>query len=172
MLVLVVGGVSLFFALHGAERAPVGEAAPGFTLAALQGGSISLSSERGHDVVLRFGSVSCTLCDPDWSELAAWQSSGGSRVRVIAIELGQPASVVQLATEGQDLTVPVLIDPTGAVAQSYGVHTVPTVAFIDEAGDLVSLQVVESRTGLWPLDTWRHYMALTEAADGGGSGTA
>jgi len=173
LVAALAAAIGLALALSGVRRAPVGRPAPGFTLPSLNGPSVSLAALRGSDVVLRFGSVTCTLCDPDWSELAMWQTSGGPGLRVLAVEVGQPLSVVAIALGGVHPQVPVLVDPSGGVAAAYGVRSLPSVAFINRRGELVSVQVIGTRTGLWPAATWLYYLGRLRASDaspGGGSG--
>jgi peroxiredoxin len=168
-LALLVAGV-VVAARGGAYRAPVGRPAPPFALPTVSGRLVSLEAFRGHDVVLRFGSVACTVCDPDWAELGAWQAQAGPRVRILAVEVGQPASVVAMVLGGTRLPVPVLVDPTGAVARAYGVTELPSFAFVDRRGELVAVAPVLTRTGLWPTTVWRRYLELTESRDRGPGG--
>jgi peroxiredoxin len=167
LFALAVAGFSLALARGGGLVAPVGRPAPPFALPDLGGRLTPLSRFRGTAVVLRFGSVTCTVCDPPWAQLAAWQRAAGPGVRLVDVEVGQPISVVRLALAPVHPPVPVLVDPSGGVALAYGVHSLPSFAFIDRRGRLLAVVPVLTRTGLWPPATWRHYLRLLAAADGG-----
>ncbi len=156
---------SVALARGGGLVAPVGRPAPPFALPDLAGRLVPLSRFAGGDVVLRFGSVACTICDPPWPQLAAWQRSAGPGVRLVDIEVGQPIAVVRLDLAPQRLPVPVLVDPSGGVALAYGVRSLPSFAFIDRGGHVVAVAPVVTRTGLWPQATWLHYLRATRAAD-------
>ncbi len=156
---------SVALARGGGLVAPVGRTAPPFALPDLAGRLVPLSRFAGGDVVLRFGSVACTICDPPWPQLAAWQRSAGPGVRLVDVEVGQPIAVVRLDLGPQRASVPVLVDPSGGVALAYGVRSLPSFAFIDRRGDVVAVAPVVTQTGLWPQATWLHYLRATEIAD-------
>ncbi len=163
-LVVVVGGLSAVLARGAGSVAPVGRTAPAFTLPDLHGRMVSLRSLGPGDIALRFGSVNCTICDPDWGVLARWQAQAGAP-RIVAIEVGQSPAVVGVRLHAASYPVPVLIDASGAVALQYGVGSLPAFAFIDRAGRLVAVRSVVTRTGIWPTATWRHFVRLLHEAD-------
>ncbi len=144
---------------------PVHELAPVFTLTDLQGQAVSLGAFRGEDVVLRFSSLGCTPCRADWAELRQWETTAPG-VTVLAVEVGQSLGTVRSEMGYEDPTVPVVVDSSGRVAQEYGVRTIPSLAFINKQGVLVSLEVVGTSTGLWPQATWLHYDGLLQKANG------
>jgi hypothetical protein len=87
-------------------------------------------------------------------------------VTVLAVEVGQSLGTVRSEMGYEDPTVPVVVDSSGRVAQEYGVRTIPSLAFINKQGVLVSLEVVGTSTGLWPQATWLHYDGLLQKANG------
>lgn len=165
---VVVAAGAVLLARGGGSAGESSRPAPLFTLPDLQGRQTALASLSSGDLVLRFGSVNCTICDPDWNVLARWQAAPGAP-RIVAIEVGQPADVVHVRLQDPSYPVPVLIDASGAVAQQYGVRNLPSLAFIDRAGRLVAVQSVETRTGIWADATWQHYVGLLQKADAMGS---
>ncbi len=164
-LIVAVVGVSILFARKHGTAPPLRKPAPAFALPDIAGRQVSLADYAGRDVALRFGSVTCTVCDSDWVTLARWQADGGSALRIVAVEVGQPADLVRLRMQGVQTQVPVLIDADGAVASAYGVTSLPTFAFINRAGALVAVAAVMNRGAIWPDATWQFYAGLVRSAD-------
>lgn len=166
LLLVVLAGFALL--RRGGSDAAAGRVAPAFTLPDLGGVPHSLASFGGGDIALRFSSVNCTICDPDWQVLARWQAEPGAP-RIVAIEVGEPASVVRVRLQAASYPVPVLIDASGGVAAAYGVANLPAFAFIDRYGRVVAVRSVVSRTGIWPDSTWRGFLAALRRADAAGA---
>lgn len=160
-----VGVVSIVLARSHGARAPVNKPAPAFTLPDVTGRQVALSAFAGQDVALRFGSVTCTVCDSDWDTLTRWQQAAGSTLRIVAIEVGQSPDLVRLRMQGVQTAVPVLVDADGSVAAAYAVSSLPTFAFIDQRGELVAVQPVVNRGAIWPDTTWQFYVGLLRGAD-------
>jgi peroxiredoxin Q/BCP len=98
-----------------------GQAAPGFTLAASTGGTISLSQFRGQTVLLFFQEG--LTCQPCWDQITDLQSHAA---QLKAAGIGQVVSITTdpigaITTKARDmgLTIPVLSDPNLAVSQAY-----------------------------------------------------
>jgi len=100
----------------------VGGQAPGFTLASTTGGSVSLSSYRGRDVLLYFSEgVGCDSCFYQMAELeknANQLSAKGLTVLPIVVN---PAADVQREMTRFGLKTPFLIDGDESVSNAYGV---------------------------------------------------
>ena len=96
--------------------------APGFTLTATNGKTVSLASYRGHNVVLYFNEgVGCDACFyqmRQFEQHATQLRKAGITILPIVMN---PASQIwpELASFG--LHTPYLIDATGAVSRAYGV---------------------------------------------------
>ncbi len=163
--VVVLGGACAAVLRRTAVAAPVGGPAPAFSLPDLQGRVRSLASLGGGDVVLRFGTLACTICDPDWAVLRRWQAAAGPGLHIAAVQERQPRAWVRQQLQGVRTGVPVLVDATGAVAARYGVQTLPSIAFIDRYGALVAVEPVITRTGIWSTATWQYYLGRLRRAD-------
>ncbi len=98
-----------------------GQAAPGFSLAASTGGTISLSQYRGHTVLLFFQEG--LTCQPCWDQITDLQNHAA---QLKAAGIGQvvsittdPIGAITTKTHDMGLTTPVLSDPNLAVSQAY-----------------------------------------------------
>src|SRR6266704_6877781 len=98
-----------------------GQAAPGFTLAASSGGSISLSAYRGKTVLLFFQEG--LTCQPCWNQITdldknAGQLKAAGISQVISIT-GDPIGPITQKTHDMGLSTPVLSDPGLTVSKQY-----------------------------------------------------
>jgi peroxiredoxin Q/BCP len=98
-----------------------GQAAPGFSLAASTGGTISLSAYRGKTVLLFFQEG--LTCQPCWDQITDLQTHAA---QLKAAGIGQAVSITTdpigaITTKARDmgLTIPVLSDPNLAISQQY-----------------------------------------------------
>jgi len=100
----------------------VARPAPGFTLTATNGKTVSLDGYRGHDVVLYFSEgVGCDACFYQmrvFEQHAAQLTQAGITILPIVMN---PASQVRPELASFGLRTPYLIDTTGAVSRTYGV---------------------------------------------------
>lgn len=123
----------------------VGQKAPNFKLANLQGKQVSLSNYKGQGVVLNFWA---TWCGPCRQELPDFQKEHrtGKKFKVVTVNLRENKKTVQDFMKRGKYTFPVLLDSKGTVSKSYGVKAVPTTIFIDKNG-IVREVVVGTLTG-------------------------
>jgi peroxiredoxin len=128
--------------LHGCGEDPVapknGEAAPGFTLQRLSGGSLTLPEQlHGKVVAIRFWADWCPFCEQEMSDLEPVYSELKSRgVEILAINVRQDVGTVQRFISKIGISYPVLLDEEGEVARSYAVMGLPTTFFVDREGVL------------------------------------
>ena len=97
-------------------------AAPGFTLTATNGKTVSLASYRGRDVVLYFNEgAGCDACFYQMRQFeqhaTALRKAG---ITILPIVMN-PASQIRPELASFGLHTPYLIDTTGAVSRAYGV---------------------------------------------------
>ncbi len=117
--------------------------APAFVLPALHGASLGLEAYRGKVVLLNFWATWCPPCRAEMAsmeELYRAYSHHGLILLAVSTDAGG-AEVVRPYIQARDLTFPVLLDPTGAVAHRYAVRVLPTTYLIDQAGQIVAREV-------------------------------
>jgi cytochrome c biogenesis protein CcmG/thiol:disulfide interchange protein DsbE len=118
-------------------RSPLlGRPAPDFALRTLQGGPrIRLSGFRGRVVVINFWASWCAACREEHPALiAAWERYRDQGVVMLGIDYQDrvPDALAFVREMGGDW--PIVQDPGGRVALSYGVYGVPETFFIDQKG--------------------------------------
>jgi peroxiredoxin Q/BCP len=98
-----------------------GQAAPGFSLAASSGGTVSLSAYRGKTVLLFFQEG--LTCQPCWDQITDLQTHAA---QLKAAGIGQVVSITTdpigaITTKARDmgLAIPVLSDPNLAISRQY-----------------------------------------------------
>jgi cytochrome c biogenesis protein CcmG, thiol:disulfide interchange protein DsbE len=118
--------------------------APDFTLDRLNGGTASLSAQRGQVVVVNLWA---SWCGPCRAEMPALQ-------KVYAAERGRGLQVLGVNSTSQDteasarafvrefhLTFPILLDRDGLVSQRYHLQALPTTFIVDRHGIIRSVIV-------------------------------
>ncbi|MBX2799405.1 MAG: TlpA family protein disulfide reductase [Myxococcales bacterium] len=136
-LVLVVAGGVLLLTVMGRVRAPsLPEQAPAFTLADVDGQSVSLSDFAGQTVVLNFWATWCGPCRIEAPAFAAFAEAHPD-VPVLGIAVdGPPAKVRRVAAE-LGMRYPILMADE-SVVRDYAVSMYPTTVVVDPDGTVRS----------------------------------
>lgn len=130
----------------GVVRAEIGELAPDFELADLDGRVQRLSKYRGKIVVLEWFNPECPFVAYSYDsgplhEMQARYATTGVVWLAInssppAQEGSDPASNRAFAAE-RNLRIPILLDPAGVIGRTYAARTTPTLYIVNERGLLV-----------------------------------
>ncbi|MBA2735025.1 MAG: TlpA family protein disulfide reductase [Acidobacteria bacterium] len=113
----------------------VGNTAPDFQLAQMDGSPVSLAALRGQPAVLVFWTAWCPVCKeeaPHFNELAAKYEPKG--VRVVGINIQDSLARTQSGIKDFGIRYAVARDADASVARLYHVSGTPTVVFLDKRG--------------------------------------
>lgn len=118
----------------------IGNLAPDFELAALDGKNLKLSDLRGKAVLLNFWATYCGPCKvemPWFVELQKEYGPQGLQILGVAMDEASPEDIAKFAGE-LGVNYPILIGKE-SVGQSYGgVGVLPTTFFLDRDGKLIA----------------------------------
>ena len=140
---------SRFGANPGLVDSPLlGQAAPQFTLAPLEGGeSVELRSLQGQIVVINFFASWCLECRAEHADLVSTADAFANddvQFVQIAYQESPPATLEYLDVAGRSNSTLYLADPGSRTAIAYGVFGIPETFFIDEGGIVVGKIIGET----------------------------
>ncbi|MEC7947503.1 MAG: TlpA disulfide reductase family protein [Myxococcota bacterium] len=132
-LTLVFGAV--VFHGFGQLRAPdLPSAAPDFTLPALDGESVQLSSLQGRTVVLNFWATWCGPCRLEVPQLSSFADANPD---VIVLGLATDGTAGELRTAREALGIRYrVLRADSATVQAYGAETLPTTVVVGPDGSI------------------------------------
>src|SRR5438552_1156158 len=139
-----------------AAVAKVGDGAPGFTLAATTGKSVSLADQRGKLVILEWTNHDCPYVRKHYEtgNMQALQkettAQGVIWLTLISSSPGTqgyvtPKQADELTATRKASPTSVLLDPTGIVGKAYGATNTPHMYLIDNNGLLVYAGAIDDR---------------------------
>jgi thiol-disulfide isomerase/thioredoxin len=121
----------------------IGSAAPDFTLDCADGSKVTLSSFKGHKVLVNFWHTSCTPCMEEMPLMQQMHEKHPDLPMLLihGTALG-PINVTYVGTLLQDkgFTFTVPLDITGQVSALYSISSVPRTFFIDANGTIQKIQ--------------------------------
>ena len=146
---------------------PVGQPAPAMSGPLLSGESFDLSEHEGRVIVVDFWAMWCGPCVRSLPALQMLNEryAGDANVTILSVNLDDGPDTAERVTAfmaKRNYDFPVMIDAAKRVSGAYGVKTIPTMVFIDGAG-----QVHKVKVGLFANDPNRivdHVVASIDAA--------
>lgn len=113
----------------------IGDLAPSFSLATVDGNSISSSELAGRPAVIVFWTAWCPICKeeaPQINKLAAEFEQKG--VKVVGINIGESDARIAEGIKDFGIQYPVAKDRDRSVAKAFNVIGTPTIIILDKIG--------------------------------------
>jgi thiol-disulfide isomerase/thioredoxin len=115
--------VLLLSVLPFAAAQRVGDTLPDFRLSDGRGDAVAPVDLRGGPWLLNVWATWCPPCKAELPMLAAMaDATGGSGLRVVLLDAGEPPSVAQAFLDGEGLDLETLVDPIGTDASDAGLE--------------------------------------------------
>ena len=130
------------FQALGLSGYPADTRPPGFSAASVDGPAFLLESLRSRVVLLNFWTTWCLECRAELAVLEKLHREYAARgLMVVAVNYREDAGTVRQYARELGLTMPLVLDSTGTVRQSYGVIGLPTTFLIGRDGRAVARAV-------------------------------
>lgn len=146
MALLMLGACSQGSAIE------IGEKAPDFSLADIDGNTVSLSSFSGKVVILDFFASWCPPCKqeiPDFIELEKTYADKG--FAMIGVALVSAGDAKEFAGR-MGINYPILVD-NGKASETYGpIRSIPTTFIIDKSGKIVKIYIGYRQKAVFEAD--------------------
>ena len=114
---------------------PAKKPIPVFEATDLNGNVWRASDLRGRAVLINFWASWCEPCRAEMPSLQALaQRHGSEKLLVLAVNFKEPFPTVQRFAQQSALTLPVLLDPQGALARQSGVTVFPSTVLLGADG--------------------------------------
>ncbi len=126
----------------GSKKLKIGDMAPDFTVNALGGQEVSMSSLKGNPIVLRFWSVDCKYCRADTPVFNVYYERYKDQgLNVFYVNILSDENDVHSFIKDLKIKFPVLMDKDGSIASSYQVKLVPQTIIINPDHQIVAAQL-------------------------------
>ena len=144
VLAILIVGIGLFLLVlfaktgpqQGAQVIREGDQAPEFQLPTVDGKQVSLSDFRGKIVMVHFWATWCPPCVDELPTLErVYRSFLGTDFELLAVSVDEGgAQAVASFLKKNRLGLPVLLNPSGSIAKSYGTFKFPETYLLDRNG--------------------------------------
>jgi len=143
----------------------VGQPAPEIDLELLEGGTFRLSQCKGQIVVLDFWATWCGPCIQTMPLTEqAMAEFDPAVVRLVSVNLEEPAGHIRSVMERHKLRAPVALDIDGVAARRYQADAIPQVVVVDREGNVARVFIGGGREAVEQLK-----VSLTELLSAGGA---
>ncbi|MGM7703576.1 peroxiredoxin family protein [Pseudalkalibacillus sp. Hm43] len=119
----------------------IGDRAPEFELATLDGQQVRLSDYRGKRVVVNVWATWCPPCQAEIPEMVKfYEEYSNQDIEILAVNMTNSEKKVEDVKQFADeygINFPILMDQEAEVASTYQAFTIPTTFIIDNAGIIV-----------------------------------
>lgn len=121
-------------ALAALAFALLASAAHAFEVTDTAGKRHRLADYKGQWVVVNFWATWCAPCKEEMPTLQTLHDLADPQLVVLAVNVREPAPRVARYMQSAGLSMPVLLDPDGAMAKAWGVKVYPSTLLIDTRG--------------------------------------
>lgn len=109
----------------------IGSSAPPFQLVNTSGDQVALDDGAGRVTALNFWATYCAPCQQEMRDLKQLRDSRPDSIRILAINMGEPADLVTAWQSELSISYDLLLDPTLSVSKQYSVRGIPTTYLLD-----------------------------------------
>lgn len=117
------------------------QVAPDFSLPNLQGDRVQLSDFRGKPVLVNFWATWCGHCAAEMPLLEATAKKYPDQLVILALDDGEESQRVLKFRDEFGISIPILLDAGGKVADLYRAQGLPTSIFVDVDGKIQSVRI-------------------------------
>ena len=123
----------------GTALTKVGQLAPDFTVQTLDGGTFSLSANRGKVVLVNWFATWCGPCKEEMPYLQkeVWERFGGNDFAMVSVAREETLQVVQPFVAKYKVTWPFALDPERKAFANYAEAFIPRNYVIDRQGKIL-----------------------------------
>ena len=148
-MVFLFGGIILWIGFSRSDISTSGEnplpkigsPVPSFELPDVDGRMISSKEYLGTPLIINFWATRCAPCKLEMPLLQKTAKKFDNNLTVFAVNFDEPEETVIKYVRQNSIDIPVVLDESGAMANSYGVHAFPVTFFIDKGGILRSTHI-------------------------------
>ena len=133
--ILTLAAACLF--VWSAEADEIRGPAPDFTLAARDGGTVSLSGLKGQVVMVNFWATWCGPCRQEMPHLEAlYQRYSDLGFTLLGVNVEEDSSGADDFLAETPVSFPILFDPSSKVSELYDVVAMPSTVIVDREGNM------------------------------------